>query len=131
MKNQQLTTQGKQSSEQSSVDDWTMAVVTLCDRVRAGFGVADAEKFGGWCSEVKIACRGFSPSEIQDASNRLMRCEMRPNIGEVYRALAAAGRDADLLGRASRPPLPRPEKRIVTPEEAAEIRRRVDAKYSA
>lgn len=129
--NQALTTQGRRSSGPSSADDWTRAVVTLCDRVRAGFGVADAEKFGGWCAEVKTACKGFGPSEIADAADTLMRSTMRPNIGEVYAALAAAGRRADMRERYSRPVLPPPRKQRVKPDEIAAIRARVDAEFDA
>lgn len=129
MTKQQLTTRDRPSSGRSSADDWTRAVVTLCDRVRAGFGVADAEKFGGWCAEVKIACKGFSPAEIGEAANVLMRSKMRPNIGEVYAALAAAGRSAEMRERYSRPRLPRPERRGLTAEQIAAIKARVDAEF--
>lgn len=131
MTSRQLTKPEKPSSGPSSVDDWTRAVVTLCDRVRAGFGVADAEKFGGWCSEVKRACKGFSPAEISSAADLLMRSEMRPNIGAVYRALAAAGRTADLMARASRRPLPKPLKPGLTQEQIDAIKAKVDAEFAS
>lgn len=130
MENRALTRQDRPSSGRLSADDWTRAVVTLCDRVRAGFGVADAEKFGGWCAEVKVACRGFSPAEIDEAAGMLMRSKMRPNIGEVYAALAAAGRRADLHDRYSRPVLPRPKRNGLTQAEIDAIKARVNAKFA-
>ncbi len=121
-------TQSPKASSQPA--DYERAAAELCKRVGNGFGVSDHAKFAGWCAEVTKACKGFSPAEIEEAADELMRMQMRPNIGEVYRALAAAGRRADLHERARRPALPPPVRKGLTSEQIAAIKARVDARFN-
>lgn len=58
-------------------------------RLAAGFGMSNSSKFEAFAAEVRIACQGYAPIEIQRAAGLLMRRKERPHIGAIYEALEA------------------------------------------
>ncbi len=62
----------------------------MLDRIRAGFGVSNTDKFGAFADEVVRACEGRPAKAIDGATERLLNQNTRPNIGDVRRALNQA-----------------------------------------